>query len=199
MKLSVREAATLLGRSPRTVRAQLARGDLPGKKHNGQWRIERRHLPLTEAQRNALQNKADAIRRTVDEVLPSRMARTSGQRSRSIADLDSFRRGAEILTEIRAADGDALREPARERTVALLDDALLALAEGIQLFDRELKLEALNRARASLARGAATLLLEGGIPPAEPVFSWVAAIEGEVIPAVAGFARWADGLGRRRR
>ncbi len=199
MKLSVREAATLLGRSPRTIRAQLARGDLPGKKHDGQWRIERRHLPLTEAQRSALQDKADSIRRTVEEALPSRMARTSGQRSRSIADLDSFRRGAEVLAEIRIAEIEELPESVRQRTVNLMADALLALAEGVQLFDRELKLEALNRARASLARSAATLLLEAGIPPPDPVFGWVAAIEGEVIPAVAGFARWADGLGKRRR
>ena len=35
MKLSVQEAATLLGRSPRTIRAQLKRGDLPGEKRNG--------------------------------------------------------------------------------------------------------------------------------------------------------------------
>ncbi len=142
MKLSVREAATLLGRSPRTIRAQLARGDLPGKKQGGEWRIERRHLPLTEAQRGVLQDKADRIRRTVDEALPSRMARTAGQKSRSIADLYSFRRGAEILTEIRSAIAEALREAIRLLVVGMLEDALLALAEGVQLFDRELKLEA---------------------------------------------------------
>ncbi len=196
MELSVQEAATLLGRSPRTVRSQLASGELAGRKRGGRWRIERRDLPLTEAQRAGLQGKADRIRRSVEEALPSRMARSRGQRTRSIADLDAFRRGAQVLAEIRGASGG---KAARERAAALIEEALLDLAEGVQLYDRELKLAALNRARAGLARSAASLLLDAGIPPADPAFGWVAAIESEVIPAVAGFARWADRLGEKRR
>ncbi|MCP4990138.1 MAG: hypothetical protein GY928_30100 [Colwellia sp.] len=80
-----------------------------------------------------------------------------------------------------------------------MEEALLALAESVQQFDRDLKLEALNRARRELARATGLLLLEGGIPPAEPVHGWVAALEAEVLPAVAGLARWADGLRGRRR
>ncbi len=200
MKLSVQEAATLLERSPRTVRHQLASGELPGHKRGGQWRIERRDLPLTEAQRAALQGRADRIRQTVEDALPSRMARSRGQRTRSIADLDAFRRGAAVLVDIRGASGhDSGDEPARERAAALLEQALLDLAEGVQLYDRQLKLAALNRSRAALARSAACLLLEAPIPPADPVFGWVSSIESEVIPAVAGFARWAERLGDKRR
>ena len=58
MELTITEAATLLGRSPRTVRAQVARGELPGFKRGGQWVIRREALPLSEAQRAALQQKA---------------------------------------------------------------------------------------------------------------------------------------------
>ena len=54
MELTITEAATLLGRSPRTVRAQVARGELPGFKRGGQWVIRREALPLSEAQRAAL-------------------------------------------------------------------------------------------------------------------------------------------------
>ncbi len=72
--------------------------------------------------------------------------------------------------------------------------ALLAVAEAAQHFDRQLKLEAIHRARARLAQATAMLLLEAGIPPREPVFGWVATLETEVIPAVAGFARWAAKL-----
>lgn len=79
MELNVREAATLMGRSPRTVRAQLARGDLPGVKRQGQWRLQRRHLPLTEDQRRALQARAEGIRQLVEEALPGRTAATSGR------------------------------------------------------------------------------------------------------------------------
>ncbi len=187
----------LLGRKPRTVRAQLARGELPGTKRGGTWRIDDRKLPLTEAQRRALQRKAEQVRTAVEDALPSRMAASAGQRSRSIADLDAFRRGAEVLAEMRTAS-DSLEDGVRERAVAIVEEALLALAEGITLYDRQLKLEALNRARSGLARCAGLLLLSGGTPPAEPVFGWVAAIESEVIPAVAGFARWAEGRRGRR-
>ena len=199
MELTVREVAALLGRSIRTVRAQVARGELPGKKRGGQWRIERRDLPLTEAQRSALQGKAESVRRAVEEALPPRMARSSGQRARSIADLDAFRRGAEVLGMLRSAAGGHVPEEIRDQAAAAIKEALLALAEGVQLFDRQSKLEALNRARAGLARSVASLLLEAGIPPPEPVFSWVAAIEEEVIAPVAGYARWADRLGEKRR
>ncbi len=197
MELSVREAAVLLGRKPRTVRAQLARGELPGRKRRGVWRIDGRKMPLTEAQRIALQRKAERVRTAVDDALPSRMAVTPGQRSRSIADLDAFRRGAEVLREIRGTD-EVLDERTREQTVAILEEALLTLAEGVKLFDKQHKLEALNRARSGLGRCVARLLLAGDIPPADPAFSWVAAIETEVIPAVAGLARWAEGRRGRR-
>ena len=53
MELSITEAATLLGRSARTVRAQVARGELPGFKRGGQWVIRKEALPLSEAQRRA--------------------------------------------------------------------------------------------------------------------------------------------------
>ena len=103
MKLSVREAATILDRSSRTVRGQLARGELPGVKRHGRWYVDRRHLPLTESQRRTLQAKAGRIRQAVEEALPSRMARTSGDRSRSLVDLDAFRLGAELFAELRTA------------------------------------------------------------------------------------------------
>ncbi len=199
MELSVRETAALLGRSARTVRAQVARGDLPGVKRGGRWYIERRHLPLTEAQRQSLQTKASSVRRAVEEALPSRLAATQGQRRRSLADLDAFRYGAEVLDRIRAAEDEALPESAREVVTGELEQALLALAEAAEQFEREVKLEALRRARAALARVTGALLLHAGIPPREPVHSWVVDLESKVLPAVAGFARWTDGLRRKRR
>jgi hypothetical protein len=199
MDLSVREVATLLGRSSRTVRAQLARGELAGVKRNGRWRIARHNLALTDAQRRSLQGKADTLRQAVEDSLPSRMAATPGQRSRSVADLDAFRCGARLLAALRMAGPEAPAAATFERVAGLLEQALLALAEAVQQYDRELKLAALHRTRAGLAHCVAILLLEGGIPPREPLFSWVVTLETELIPAVAGFSRWADGLRERRR
>ncbi len=51
-----------------------------------------------------------------------------------------------------------------------------------------------HHGRKRLARATALLLLEAGIPPREPAFRWVVTLETEVIPAVAGFARWAAKL-----
>lgn len=194
MELSVREAAALMGRSRRTVRAQVARGDLPGVKRNGRWHIRRDHLPLTEAQRAILQGKARSLRSAVESVLPSRLAPTAGRRHRSIVDLDAFRLGSELLREIRSNADEQLPGGTREQAAAYLEDALLSIAEAVQQFDREVKLAALRQARSALARATATMLLACGDPPPEPVFSWVTALEADVIPAVGGFARWADNL-----
>ena len=45
MLLTVIEAATVLGCSPRAVRARIARGELKGSKQDGQWRIPRGDHP----------------------------------------------------------------------------------------------------------------------------------------------------------
>lgn len=198
MKLSVKEAATILGCSARTVRGHLAQGRLPGVKRNGRWLLERRDLPLTDAQRRTLQAKAERVRRAVDDALPSRLARTHGDRARSLADLDAFRLGAELLAEV-CAGADGLDDQRRGQVAELVESGLLAVAEAAYQYDRELKLAALNRARADLSRAGASLLLAAGLDPRDPVRRWVTVLEREVLPAVAGFARWADGLGRARR
>lgn len=198
MNLSAREVAALLGCSPRTVRAQMARGDLPGVKQGGRWWLDRRRLPLTEVQRQALQGKAESLREALEAALPSRLAATPGQRRRSVVDLDSFRRGAALLSEIREQGGAVLPRPVQERVSTLLERALLDLAEAAHHFDRERKLRALHGARSRLARAAGVLLLQSQLPPAEPVHGWVVALETEVIPALAGFTRWAEGLRGRR-
>lgn len=179
MELSVREAATLMGRSARTVRAQLARGDLPGKKRNGQWVIDRRQLPLTEAQHQVLQEKAQAVRDAVETALPSRTARHAGERGHSVFDLDAFRIGAEVLRSLRAAGEDALPASARERAAAAIESALLALSEAVLQFERELKLAAVRRSRARLARAVGLLLIEAQEPLRQPLLGWVQRLEGE--------------------
>jgi len=198
MELSVREAATLMGRSPRTVRAQLARGDLPGIKKNGQWRVRRRHLPLTEAQHLALQNKAQSVRDAVEKALPSRIARSSGDRTKSIIDLEAFRSGASVLQSLRTFQGATPPESALRGAEQELEEALLALSEAVLQFDRPLKLEALNRSRARVARAVALLLLNADMPPREPILGWVRQLEGEVAAGIGGLARWVDRLRGQR-
>ncbi|MCK6504091.1 helix-turn-helix domain-containing protein [Myxococcota bacterium] len=90
MELTVREAATLLGRSPRAVRAQAARGELPAVKRGRQWLIVSEGVPLTPTQRRAVQARADSVRAVVEAALPGRDARSTGDRYRGLGDLEAF-------------------------------------------------------------------------------------------------------------
>ena len=100
MLLTVAEAATALGCSPRAVRARLARGEIKGQKQDGQRRIPRGHMPLTEAQHRTLQARADTIRELVEVVLLPQLAqRLPGSRD-GFADLSAFRAGGSILADL---------------------------------------------------------------------------------------------------
>lgn len=194
MELSVREAAVLSGRSPRTLRAQLARGELPGVKRGGRWVVDRRHLPLTENQRRQLEQKTREVRRQVDRALPSRAAGFRGSRERSLADLDAFRLTLELHRDLQA--DESLAES--KKLARFTHSALLALAETFHEFDHEAKRRSVQRARARLAHLAAALMINHGLPPAEIAFPWLRRLEQEVLPAVAGLARFVDQLGRKR-
>jgi len=198
LELTVREVATLIGRSSRAVRARIARGELPAVRRGNTWRIRRADLPLTEAQRRALQARADEVRQAVDEALPSRLARRPGDRRRSLADDRAFREAAALFRSVREQDAPDVPATSRAAAVSALRDALLELANATYQFDPGLKLEALSAARRHLSRLSALLLMETGHPPPDPVPDWIAAIETLVLPAIAGSARWAERLERRR-
>lgn len=74
MFLTVAAARTALGCSPRAMRARLARGEIKDQKQDGQRRIPRGDMPLTEAQHHTLRARAETVRETVEEVLPPQLA-----------------------------------------------------------------------------------------------------------------------------
>lgn len=184
MLLTVREVATLLGKSPRTVRAQAERGELPALKRGGRWAIEGDQLPLSAPQKRSLQARAQAIRATVEAVLPGRDARTPGDRRRGLGDLDAFLLLSEAIGLARA------QSPAE--VLAELEAAALALAEAVHLYERSAKLAALDRARMALGRADARLRL-AAVDLSDPL---LVALTDRVIPAVGGYARWVSRLGR---
>ena len=69
MQLSVVEAATVLGKSPRQIRYMIRQGQLEATREGKQWRIEGDSLPLGEAQRRALQERLEKARETFDHAL----------------------------------------------------------------------------------------------------------------------------------
>lgn len=192
MELSIKEAATILGRNERTVRDQVARGEIPGRKVGGQWRVLRATLPLNEAQHRALQARAEAVRAAVDDALPPRFTNQRGRRGRALADLEAFRRAMLLEREIR---GSTLPEAAEIATQ--LRDGLCALSEAHYAYDRGMKLGALGRCRAALSRAVARLLLVAPDPAADPVRVWVATMDEGVFPPLAGLFRQAERLGGR--
>ena len=194
MELSVREAATLLGVSPRTVRARIARGDLLAVRDGATWRLDDRDLPLSATDRRRLQARADAVRRTVDAALPSRAARGRRDRGRSVADLDAFRLAMTVWQQLRGAPERVADDSLRLAAMAHLAAGLDALAEALHHFARPHKLHALDVARTSFARAVAVLLRAAGDLAGSPLLEPIATLEAEVLPAVAGLARWAERL-----
>jgi excisionase family DNA binding protein len=191
MLLTVAEAAQLLGQSPRTVRARLARGELHGRKKGGHWVVPRDVLPLPEAEHRRLQARADEIRQTVDAALPSRL---SGQRRRrSVVDEVAFRAAHALRTQLQSSG-----VPEATEAAGAVQDALYALAHGLHEWSPDRKHAAFGQARAAVTRAIARLLLDAPIPPPEPVRTWVEVLEQELLPPIAGLCRQAEQRDRRR-
>lgn len=190
MLLTLREAAAILGVPVRTLRARVARGELPATRDGRQWRVDRRELPLTEAQRQVLHARADEVRQAVDAILPSRLATTRDRRARSLLDLDAWREAAAVHQALR----DLPEAPGRDTAATLLESACGWLAEATFVYERERKLAALGEARAAIGRAVSTLLLHQGVPPPAPYLDLVVRLEATVSPAVGGYARWVASL-----
>lgn len=118
----------------------------------------------------------------------------SDRRTRSLADLDAFREAVAVAGAVRALpDG-----PGRQDALAALEAACGFLGEATFVYERERKLRALSDARAAIGRTVAVLYLHHGIPAAEPVGALLARVEGTVVPAAGGDARWVAQLGSAR-
>ncbi len=180
MDLSVREAATLLGRSPRTLRGQLARGEIPGRKRGGRWVIPRHELPLNERQRRVLQERGDAMRTALEDALPAAARRN--RTGHSVADLETFRLGLALWRDLRAAP------TAPRAALDQIHEALIALCRGKHAYERSTKAALFRETRDRLAACVARLLLDGGGADT----TWAARIEGELLPSLAGLIRWAE-------
>lgn len=195
MDLTVREAATLLGVPTRTLRGQLARGDMPGKRRGGRWVLCAQDLPLNEAQRRQLAARADAVRATVEEALPSRLAPTRGSAGRSVLDCAVYRTLRGVIDGIRAAPDQAGLQPALDALRA----SVLDLSDAIAHFDADIKRELLLRARSGIGRAVGLLLLAADNPPPEPFAGWILGLEQGALPALSGLLRWVERLPGPRR
>lgn len=169
MNLTVNEAASLLGVSPRTVRARLARGDLAGEQREGRWYLSRRdlHPPGAAAKARAVQ---ETVERALVEVEPN------GASAAACAPI----RG--LLPLILEMDGPAAED---------LEEALRWLTIGWHEYRPEAALIALTHARASLATAVARLLLASARGDAVATRRY-RAIETDVLRPLIGMFRGAE-------
>lgn len=99
MRISLQQAAEILGKSARTVRKWIRDGKLPATKSGGTWSIDRDQLPLSVARRRELEARVEQINGVVADLLPSRVASTSNDRKKRLLDRD-------VVTSARAFLGE---------------------------------------------------------------------------------------------
>ncbi len=194
MDVSLAEAATLLGKSPRQVRYLIKTGKLKARKDGARWRIEIDELPLGEKQRRAANARARELRDAVEAALaPVENAAHKARGKRfSVQDLRAFRSGEPVFRAVVEAVGED--DPAGLQLRRSLD----ALAQGCHAFrppDKAARYEAAREAAAS----AVVSLLLGGPQGDEARRALADRVEQEYLPDVSSLIRVTERRGRRTR
>ena len=190
MKLSIAEAATVLGKSQRQIRYLIKTAGLRATKEGSRWRIDSGDLPISDADRQALAERSQVAREAFEKGLePVVKAALSARgdapadeekkRSYSVTDLRAFQAGEAIYREARRDLGP--EEPA----VRHLFDALSLLSRGCHCYHPKEKAGRFIEARELAATAVAALLLHEGEATSERR-SFAQRIEQEMIPKVAG-------------
>lgn len=73
MNLTLREAADLLEMRPRTLRDQLRRGAIRGRKQEGRWVICKSDLPLRDVDRQTCRTRIARTHADVERAVPRRL------------------------------------------------------------------------------------------------------------------------------
>jgi hypothetical protein len=195
MKLTVKEAATLLSRSGRTVRAQLARGALECEKIAGTWMLDSANLPWTEAQRERTLDQVARAEALVKRALPKSARRALAEGGRSMRDFDPFEAAIVLLSETRAV-------PELSRIAEALEAGLVLLGYAAHEYDANARLMALRSTRerwCQTATFAWCLTLPriesgtSGVSSEEPRKVELAVkIERELVSRLGGILRYAE-------
>lgn len=178
MMLTVREAAVLLGKPARTVRAMLARGELRGVRKPQGWVIAQEALPITPARFAETAARAAQIRAEVERALPSR---TGAKKTKSVADMAPFLAVREVVGSL----------PPEDPAVPSLVRALHALTRAAHRFHAADKRPALLEARDALCDAVTSLLLSArAVEPATA--ACLRRLEGEALAQIGGLLRWTE-------
>ena len=100
MKLSLTDAARILGKSSRQVRYMIHKGRLPATKLGERWVIRREDLPVSAGQQRALERKKEKALNMAENVLHGET-----RPFYSVLDLKVFHTGSKIYHELIAEIG----------------------------------------------------------------------------------------------
>jgi excisionase family DNA binding protein len=181
-RISLAEAATVLGKSERQVRYMIKNGRLKAVKIGGRWVVESTDLPLTDDQRQAMAHRVDAARAAFERgVAPAeRVAQAEKKRHYSVLDLDTFSLGLELYREIRGVIGND--QPA----AAHMFECLRELTAGCHDFHPKDKSSHFAAARGECTGALVHLLVAAADADDDgPVSALAARLEQELIPKVS--------------
>jgi len=161
MDLTISEAATLLGRSPRQLRYLIRQGKLEARKKGTRWVIASDDLPLTEEQRANIKGRINDVRHHLEQAITplEKGAEPSDKEKKetkqfSVTDFRAFQAGESIyrkMTESLSRDDETCRS---------LFEALCYLIQGCHAFHPKDKSAKFAAARESAAVSIAHLLLQ---------------------------------------
>jgi len=195
MKLSLSEAATVLGKSQRQVRYLISQKRLKAAKEGGRWRIESADLPLTEPQREALSERLGKARQAFEKGLEpaaKSVADEPDRRHFSVRDLGAFQKGEAIYREASPPLGQD--DPGCQHLLR----ALTLLTRGCHTFHPAEKASRFLEAREAAATAVAVLFLATD-PDNELRRKVAERIEQELIPKLTGLIAMHEKRSRRSR
>lgn len=192
-KLSISEAATVLGKSERQIRYLIKKNELRARKVGGRWKIESEDLPLNERQRQALARRVDAARSAFERgVSPADRATESGDRKRrySVNDLDAFTIGVELYRETCKSCGS--NGSAEKHLLTCLEE----LTAGCHSYHPRDKAAHFSTSRREATAALVHLLIAGDNGKQEPAGPLADRLEQKLIPKVSSLIASQE---RRRR
>lgn len=181
MQLTIEEAATRLGKSPRQVRYLIQTNRLAARKFAGSWVIESENLTLSEGQVKALDRRERELRSAVERALELPPESERAPRY-SIRDLKAFQLALPLH---RSATELLGREHA---ATTALRSVLENLARGCHRFERADKAIAYRDARDAASLAVCELILL----EKHEADGLVTGIEQELMSALAGLLRRTD-------
>lgn len=178
MRLTLQQAASLFGKSPRQIHYMIRTGELSAVKEGAHWRVESADLPVPEDRRRAAREaRQQQLRAAVEDALDA--PDSPARRGYSFRDLRAAQVGLDLHPRLAAALGP---EHAATQSLAL---ALSHLARGCHRYRRDDKLLAYRDARDEASRCVSLLAIQG----APAAIAALETIEAELLPAVGGLIR----------